>query len=251
MADQLIAAITVCAAPAAQQTHIPRRCASFSRHSGAVRQGEDRVLTDVFYAPCVRVRRRRGFVPLRPFWLRRLFLWARALSAGQRRSVELEQVNAAAERLLDQYGNSILRMAYVYLHNMDDAEEILQETLLRFLRYAPAFENEAHEKAWLLRVAANLSKNRLAWHKAHGTDTLRESLVAEQREDLSFVWDAVKCLPVKYRRVIHLFYYEGCSTGQIARILQEKEATVRSQLMRGREKLKVILEEAYDFEGGI
>ena len=147
---------------------------------------------------------------------------------------------------MTQYGSSILRLAYSYLHNMDDAEEILQETLIQYLKTAPVLENEAHEKAWLFRVAGNLSKNRIAYNRVRSTDELKESLVAQQREDLSFVWEAVKDLPVKYREVIHLFYYEGLSTSQIAAILEQKESTVRSHLMRGREKLRSILKEGYD-----
>lgn len=164
---------------------------------------------------------------------------------------EQEQVNQRAEALLNAYGNSILRLAYSYLHNMEDAEEILQDTLIQYLKAAPVLENEAHEKAWLLRVAGNLSKNRIAYNRLRSTDELQESLAAEQREDLSFVWEAVKDLPVKYREVIHLFYYEGLSTGEIASILKEKESTVRSRLMRGRERLRSILKEEYDFEGSI
>lgn len=61
----------------------------------------------------------------------------------------------------------------------------------------------------------------------------------------------MKHLPVKDREVIHLFYYEGFSTGEIAHILGQKEPTVRSRLMRGRKKLKQVLKEAYDFEGGL
>lgn len=134
---------------------------------------------------------------------------------------------------------------------MEDAEEILQDTLIQYLKAAPVLENEAHEKAWLLRVAGNLSKNRIAYNRLRSTDELQESLAAEQREDLSFVWEAVKDLPVKYREVIHLFYYEGLSTGEIASILKEKESTVRSRLMRGRERLRSILKEEYDFAGSI
>lgn len=157
-------------------------------------------------------------------------------------------VNQRAETLLDHYGSSILRLAYSYLHNKSDAEDILQDTLIAFLQTAPRFQNQDHEKAWLLRVAANLSKNRIAYNRIRSADELSEELVFEQREDLSFVWDAVKSLPEKYRAVIHLFYCEGYSTAQIAAILCEKETTVRSHLNRGRAKLKVILKEAYDFE---
>lgn len=156
--------------------------------------------------------------------------------------------NLRAEHILDTYGNHILRYAYSYLHNMSDAEEILQETLLQFLKTAPIFETAEHEKAWLLRVAANLSKNRIAYRKRRETDELDETLVAEQREDLSFVWEAVRALPVKYREVIHLFYYEGYTTKQIAAILRSNEATIRSHLHRGRAKLKELLKEGYDFE---
>ena len=158
-----------------------------------------------------------------------------------------QTANAQAARMLDTYGNSILRLAYSYLHNQSDAEEVLQDTLLQFLRTAPVLESPQHEKAWLLRVAANLSKNRLKYNRLRSADELRDTLAAEQREDLSFVWEAVKALPQHSRAAIHLFYHEGCSTAQIASILDRKESTIRSDLRRGRIQLKEILKEAYDF----
>lgn len=181
--------------------------------------------------------------------LRRAAMW---LFAGSETPAEparsRTEVNARAEQLLDRYGNSLLRYAYSYLHNMEDAEEVLQDTLIQFLKTAPVFLSREHEKAWLLRVAANLSKNRLSYNKLRQTDELNEELTAEGREDLSFVWDAVRQLPESCREAVHLFYYEGLSTKQIASVLQRKEATVRSDLHRGREQLKTILKEAYDFE---
>ena len=169
------------------------------------------------------------------------------VSAALKEQPRQQTVNAQAARMLDTYGNSILRLAYSYLHNQSDAEEVLQDTLLQVLRTAPVLESPQHEKAWLLRVAANLSKNRLKYNRLRDTDELSEQLVAEQREDLSFVWEAVKALPVPARTAIHLFYQEGCSTAQIASILGRKESTVRSDLRRGRLQLKQILKEAYDF----
>lgn len=150
--------------------------------------------------------------------------------------------------ILDKYGNSILRMAYSYLQNMSDAEDILQDTLIRYIRTKPGLNDENHEKAWLLKVAANLSKNKIKYNKLRETDELMEELVAKEEEDLGFVWEAVKALPEKYREVIHLFYEEGFSTKEIASVLGRKESTVRSDLLRGRDKLKEILKEAYDFE---
>ena len=139
-------------------------------------------------------------------------------------------------------------MAYSYLHNMSDAEEILQETLIRYLTVQPELQGPEHEKAWLLRVVANLSKNRLDYNRLRDTDELEETLVSQEREDLSFLWEAVKQLPDANREVIHLFYYEGYPTAQIAKILNRRESTVRSDLRRGRKRLKKILKEEYDFE---
>ena len=153
-----------------------------------------------------------------------------------------------AAEALNTYGNAILRCAYSYLHNMADAEEILQDTLLKLLTAAPSFESEEHKKAWLLKVAANLSKNRIEYNALRDCDELDESLAAEGREDLSFVWEAVKQLPTQYREVIHLHYYEGYSTEEMAQILSRNPSTIRSDLRRGREKLKSVLKEAYDFE---
>ncbi len=124
----------------------------------------------------------------------------------------------------------------------------MQDTMIQYLTKAPAFGDAEHEKAWLLHVAANLSKNRIRYNKIRMTDELDETLAAEEREDLAFVWEAVKSLPDKYREVIHLHYKEGYQSAEIAQILNRRESTVRSDLRRGREKLKQILKEAYDFE---
>lgn len=157
-------------------------------------------------------------------------------------------VNRKAEYFFNVFGNSVLRLAYSYLHNKEDSEEVLQETLIRYINSAPAFENDDHAKAWLLRVASNLSKNRIDYNRRRQTDELNEELVAEERSDLSFVWEAVKSLKPAQREAIHLFYEEGYSTKEIASILDRNESSVRSDLKRGREALKAILKEAYDFE---
>ena len=107
-------------------------------------------------------------------------------------------VSARAEYIINTYGNSIMRLAYSYLHNMSDAEDILQETLIKYVKTAPKFENDSHEKAWLMTVAANLSKNKIDYNRIRTTDELQDTLVAEERENLSFVWEAVKQLPSKY-----------------------------------------------------
>lgn len=161
------------------------------------------------------------------------------------------QINEQAERLMTAYGNSVLRLAYSYLHNMSDAEDVLQDTLIQFIKTQPQFETVEHEKAWLLRVAINISKNKIKYNNIRKNDELSETMAACETEDLSFVWDAVKQLPSKYSEVVHLYYHEGYSTAQIALLLSKKETTVRSLLQRARIKLKDVLQEVYDFEESI
>ena len=193
-----------------------------------------------------------GCLPLFPAidWLSLFRMAAARLFAPKEdaKPVETVSISQQAAQILDTYGDTILRYAYSYLHNRSDTEEVLQDTLIQFLKTRPVFESDEHENAWLLRVAGNLCKNRLKYNSLRQTDELREELIAEQREDLSFIWDAVQALPVQYREVIHLFYREGYSTREISQILGRKEATIRSDLSRGRGKLKELLKEAYDFE---
>lgn len=169
-----------------------------------------------------------GCLPLFPAinWLSLFRMAAARLFAPKEdaKPVETVSIKQQAAQILDTYGDTILRYAYSYLHNQSDTEEVLQDTLIQFLKTRPVFESDEHEKAWLLRVAGNLCKNRLKYNSLRQTDELREELIAEQREDLSFIWDAVQALPVQYREVIH------------------------SDLSRGRGKLKELLKEAYDFE---
>ena len=165
-----------------------------------------------------------------------------------------EEIEKEAEEILSTIGNSILRLALSYLHNIGDAEDILQETMIKFVTVRPVFESESHRKAWLMRVASNLAKNRIDYNRVRDTMELNEEIVGEVQEDLDkgdeykAIWDAVRSLPVHQREAIHLFYQEGYSTAEIAQITGRREATVRSDLKRARDKLREMLKEASDFE---
>jgi RNA polymerase sigma factor, sigma-70 family len=174
--------------------------------------------------------------------------WAFARSAVSAPEAQAQGLALDAGRALDEWGTSILRLALSYLHSREDAEDILQDTLIQYLTAKPVLQSREHEKAWLLRVAANLCKNRIDYNRVRQADELKEELLGEEREDLAFVWEAVAQLPEAQRAAIHLFYHEGYQTAEIARILGRREATVRSDLKRGRERLKAILKEAYDFD---
>ena len=152
-------------------------------------------------------------------------------------------------RILDRYGDSIYRLACSYLQNEADAQEVVQDTLIQLLRYEPDFGGDPQkEKGWLMKTAANLSRNRLRAQRSHPLEQLDEAFAGAEDADLKFVWDAVASLPVKYREVVHLYYQEGYTTKEIAELLNRKETTIRSDLFRGREELRHILRENYDFE---
>ena len=189
-------------------------------------------------------------VPRALQWL--MALIQRPFERWREQSARSESRSAAfrirAGELLDAYGDSILRLAYSYLHNRSDAEDILQETLMKYLSAEPALESESHEKAWLLRVAINLSKNKIEANRYRAHEDLDDHFFADEKPDLQYVWEAVKALPQQCAEVIHLYYQEGYSCAETAKLLGRNEATVRSLLSRGRGKLREILKEDYDFE---
>ena len=164
------------------------------------------------------------------------------------RKVSAYEARQLAERYLDQYGNMMLRFAYTYLKNKEDAEDVVQDALIKAIGAAASFENETHEKSYLLKVVKNCCLDVLRKQRNHLNEELDENVSAEEKEDLSFVREAVGKLPQNEREAIHLYYEEGYSTKEIAKLLGRKETTVRSDMMRGRNHLKAILKEEYDFE---
>lgn len=152
--------------------------------------------------------------------------------------------------VVNKYGNMVYRLAISYLKNTHDAQDIVQEVFIKYYNNEGKIQSEEHLKSWLLRVTINLCKNKLMlfWHKnVCSIDEIKEQAYSDNYED-NTVLEAVLALPVKYRVPIHLYYYENYKTPEIAKILGKGESTVRSLLSRGREKLKVILKEEYDFE---
>ena len=124
---------------------------------------------------------------------------------------------------LNKYSNMVFRLAFARTKNNHDANDIMQEVFLRYMKNKKEFKDEEHKKAWLIKTTINCSKTLLtsAWFRK--TTSLK--------------------LSKKYRTVIHLFYYEDMSIAEISSLLNVKESTIKSQLNRARNKLKEILKE--------
>lgn len=154
---------------------------------------------------------------------------------GEMLSANIDKAEAAVRK----YGDSLMRIAYTYTRNMEDAQDMVQEAFIKYLTKAPEFLSSEHEKAWLIRITINICKNHLASSYIKGRAELDENLsVCDEHSTLI---DAVDSLPEKYRTAIHLFYYEGYSTKEIAKIIGLTESAVTSRLQRGRGLLKKML----------
>lgn len=157
----------------------------------------------------------------------------------------IDQSHRPEERMEEfvlKHENKLYRTALAIMKNKADAEDIVQEVFVKVMEKGPIFESQEHETAWLIRVTVNLCKSRLrlGWWKK--TIPLFESYPAKTNEQ-HHLMETILSLPAKYRIVIHLFYYEGYTTREIAKITKQKESTVRSLLFRARQKLKIILKE--------
>ncbi len=153
-------------------------------------------------------------------------------------NVQEERLKAAMEA----YTSLLLHIAWSYVGNTAEAEDIVQEVFFTYYQKAPEFRNAEHEKAWLLRVTGNRCKNVLKsnWFKK---TLLGEEVYRYREEFYSGVMEAILQLPVKYREVICLYYVEGYSIKEIAAMLKRSVTAVGTQLERARKKLKIELEE--------
>lgn len=149
--------------------------------------------------------------------------------------------------LIEKYADMLIRISYSYMKNMSDAEDITQDVFIRLLEKKPDFENINHEKAWLLRIAINLCKDKLKSAYFKNTAPLEGDFIDTTKDDDEII-HAVLTLPLKYRSIVLLYYYEDYSISEISNILNIKESTVGSQLSRGRKLLKSILKEDFEYE---
>ena len=143
-------------------------------------------------------------------------------------------------RYIKLYHQTVYRAVFSYLHNASEAEDIVQETFVKLFNIDKCFESDEHCKAWLIRVATNLSKNLLKSFRYTHTEELNEALPAESKAECELA-DALSVLPPKYRIVIHLHYFEGYSAKEIAKILGLSVTAVTTRLARAREKLKALM----------
>ncbi len=141
------------------------------------------------------------------------------------------------EDVFNEFGNMLYRVSVVMLKNTHDAEDAVQDTLIKYIEHKKEFSDSEHLKAWLLRININLCKNKLRFYHYHPNIAIEElQSFYEEKEDLELMEELMK-LPGKYKEALILFYVEGYKIKEIAGILKITEASVKKRLERGRKKL--------------
>lgn len=149
------------------------------------------------------------------------------------------------ERILDIHGDTLYRLCFVMLGSAADAEDAVQEVLVKYWCKTPKFADTDHEKAWLLKVAANQCRDMLRFRTRHRHITLEQlQLAAPEAEDPAIL-EALMALPEKYRLVMTLHYVEEYPVAQIAAIIGRTPSAVKMRLQKGRQLLKEAYRKEY------
>lgn len=151
------------------------------------------------------------------------------------------------ERYFKEYYPLAYRIAFSQVRNRADAEDISQEVFIRLLLHGQEYGSGEHEKAWMIRVTLNLCKDlqKSKWQKSRvGMEAVPEREL--EQSELPFLKEdetlaLVLELSENYKNCLYLFYYEDYSIKEIAEIMGMQENTVKTNLRRGREKLKELL----------
>lgn len=153
------------------------------------------------------------------------------------------------DRIVQQYGDSLMRICFLYLKDVYLAQDAVQDTFLKIYRNYHKFDTNSSEKTWIMRIAINVCKDylRSAWHRKVNVQEVLDEIPthSETHEDDTILIEIMRLKP-HYREVILLFYYQDMKISDIAQVLGSPESTVSVRLKRAREQLKKRLEDWYE-----
>lgn len=162
------------------------------------------------------------------------------------------------EKFMNEYGDALFRMCYLYLKDYQLAQDAVQETFIKAMKAYDSFEHRSSEKTWLIRIAINCCKNimRSRWFQLRKNDTgdFREDYLRKQEKtdmdpidhllEKNSISSAVMKLSTNDRQMIVLYYYQGLSAKEIAAVTGKTENAIAQRLNRARGRMKKILTEA-------
>lgn len=148
------------------------------------------------------------------------------------------------EAKYNDYGKMLFRIAFLYVGNSADAEDILQDIFIKYLSRGYSFKDSDHEKAWFIRVTQNKA---LDFLKRKGRKNISlddiENFTYEKNDNSADILREILALPEKYKSSVILYYYNDCSVEEISKILKISKSAVKMRLKRSREILKTELED--------
>ena len=155
-----------------------------------------------------------------------------------------------AGRFVEAYADAILRLCLTYSLTREDAQDICQTIFVKLLTEPRQFESAEHERAYVLRMAANACKDLLKspWRKRRVSWEETPEIPVFDRPGQAALYREVMALPEKYRTVLNLFYYEELSVREIGTLLGVEASTVTTRLARARKRLRERLGEDWQDE---
>ncbi|MCR2823610.1 sigma-70 family RNA polymerase sigma factor [Lederbergia panacisoli] len=155
-------------------------------------------------------------------------------------------------KLMLKYGSELKRIAYLYVNDQVECEDIIQEVFISCYENLAKFRHEASYKTWLIRITINKCKDyRKRWSfknliykpKTYSLNTSQSSEnVYFQQQHSSEIIEQIASLSGKYKEVIILYYYQEMNMREISDVLNISINTVKSRLLRGKEVLQNKLE---------
>jgi len=157
------------------------------------------------------------------------------------------------ESLIRQYGNDVLRTAYMYVKDIHLAEDIFQDVFIKVSQKLSTFEGYSSIKTWIIRITINTCKDYLksAWNRkvVPMMEYQEDSIISEtdyedveKQDTKELILKEVLSLPSKYKDIVLCVYYQQMSLAEAANVLGIAEGTAKSRLSRARKRLKAALE---------
>ena len=152
------------------------------------------------------------------------------------------------EDVYRRYSGMVFRLALARCRSRLEAEDVMQDVFLRYVRRDPQFDSAEHQRAWLIKATINCTNTLLssAWNKRTELyEELTQLAPVLPNEIAADIYAAVLRLPKKQRTAVHLYYYEGYRVKEIASLMDVSESGVKSLLHRAREGLEKDLKGDY------
>ena len=149
------------------------------------------------------------------------------------------------ENMVRVHGDMLFRISLVMLGSEYDAEDVLQETVIRYMQKAPAFNSPEHEKAWLIKVATNLCRDMRRYRMKHPQISIEDLQSYVSDPESCGIVEALMTVPEKFRIVMLLYYVEEYRVEEIANIIGKSSSAVKMRLKKGRKLLEEIYRKEY------